>query len=150
MHPQNAYVIRNLANAGRSVDGVADWFVELMLAMEVPEQARPYGFELKAATIEGARFAVVAHHQEFACFYGHVVVAETLFGQFDLVALTRDRKLGETVYKFRVSADALLFPDGSFIHQHLVSQQEYAAVRHAVVHHLMGGIQGRLPREPVA
>jgi hypothetical protein len=140
-----AISVRRLVSQAKSVDSVAEWLVELLLA-NVPEHTRLDGYIITAPKVEGARFNVQAHHGNYVCFYGHAVSGETVVGKFDLAEIQRDGRLGDPFFSFYVNDNGVFFADGISINQHFLNQEQYDGVRLEVAYQIMAAVQEHLPR----
>ncbi|QJE03063.1 hypothetical protein HH212_26265 [Massilia forsythiae] len=144
MNTHESVAIKRLAAQASSIDSIANWFIELILAMEAPKQASPEGISIGRPVVQGSKFRVQAHHQEFACFYGHTIGESGLSGRFEIVKLNRDSTLGETIFVFRATNEAIIFPDETGFAQYFLSQEQYDHVRSQTAYQLMGAIQRQL------
>lgn len=146
MHPQDALTVRRTLMRAKEVDGVAKWFIDLLLVPAAEQNGRAIYLTFAPSLSPDTCFCLEAHRQRFVGICSHVMQGDTLTGLIQVVPASRDGTLGEPIYELTVNDVGVVLPGGNFIEQHFVRQEEYDQVRAQVSMGILAAVQAHLPR----
>jgi hypothetical protein len=141
MHPNDAVRVRAAAHQGVAVDVVADWFFDLLLAMEVSPERRLPGLSISESTTFDSRLAIRGHHQRLEAFYAHATKAGRLVGRITFCLVLNSGEIDKSILEFMVTDGGVSFDENLFISHYAGDQPNYDHIRHATAYRIMDALQ---------